>query len=218
MKTWVVGGTSGIGEAVAEQLEGAHEVWISGHDVDVRRDDSVEDFARTRGPFHGLVYSAGVNELQWAQLVKPARLLDLYDINVVGLLRVIQAVPSLMRVVVVGSDAARRPMRTSVAYCASKAALEMAVKVIARERANETFRINLVAPGMTDDTGMTRKIDQRVPEVRGWTEEEALDYERSQIPMQRRARPEEIAEVICSIFNLDTPYLNGSTIEVNGGR
>jgi 2,3-dihydro-2,3-dihydroxybenzoate dehydrogenase len=72
------------------------------------------------------------------------------------------------RVVVVGSDAAWREMRTSVAYCASKAALHQAVRVIARERASEEFAINVVAPGMTEPTGMQEYVDESVPMIRKW--------------------------------------------------
>lgn len=218
---WVVGGTSGIGAAVVERLEAQHEgldVFTTGKDVDVQDAREIDLFAKESGPFDGIVYSAGINMLDWVEDLSTINMNMIYDVNVTGLVRVIRSCPETQRIVVVGSDAAHRPMRTSLAYCASKAALEMAVKVIAREHASDGFAINIVAPGMTDDTEMTRYIDARVPEVRDWSPEHARLYESSQIPMGRRAQPHEIAEVIVNTMFTNTSYLNGAVIEVNGGR
>jgi hypothetical protein len=36
------------------------------------------------------IYSAGINHLEWSQIVDPAVVLDLYHVNVVGLINVLQ--------------------------------------------------------------------------------------------------------------------------------
>jgi 3-oxoacyl-[acyl-carrier protein] reductase len=100
-------------------------------------------------------------------------------------------------------------------YCASKAALHHAVKVIARERASEFFSINCVAPGVTAGTEMTEHVDRYVSRAR--PELDHLTYERSQIPLGRRADPDEIAKVIVDVL-YSPPYLNGAIIPVNGAR
>lgn len=224
--TWVVGGTSGIGEACVQMLKqmGA-EVLATGRNVDVRNHDELFTFLAQTGremkdksPITHLIYSAGINRMEWSQDVTEKDMLDLYHVNVVGLLNVLQMIPLVNRVVVVGSDAAWRGMRTSVAYCASKAALHQAVRVIARERASEDFAINVVAPGITEPTGMQRYIDDVVPRIREWSPDDARKYEESQIPMKRRAHIFEIASVIVSTLLMPTPYLNGAVIPVNGGR
>jgi NAD(P)-dependent dehydrogenase (short-subunit alcohol dehydrogenase family) len=223
--TWVVGGTSGIGAACANVLRQSedHNVIVSGTDVDVRSPDALFSFlaqhTRSVNPkITGMIYSAGITHLDWSQEVKPYDMLDIYHVNVVGLINVLQILPAVKRVVVIGSDAAWREMRTSVAYCASKAALHQAVRVVARERASENFAINVVAPGMTEPTEMQAYIDQRVPQIRGWDIEKASEYEKSQIPMHRRAHVNEIAAVVVSVLLMPTPYLNGAIIPVNGGR
>lgn len=222
--TWVVGGTSGIGKACVDLLNQvpACEVIASGHEVDVRNHDALFAFLAGKARFDSkvkmLVYSAGINRLEWSQKVTPQEMLDLYHVNVVGLLNVLQILPAVERVVVIGSDAAWREMRTSVAYCASKAALHQAVRVIARERAAEDFVINVVAPGMTEPTGMQEYVDQRVPIVRKWSKDDARKYEETQIPLRRRAHVNEVASVVVSTLLMPTPYLNGAIIPVNGGR
>lgn len=218
-KVWVVGGTTGIGVACAERINGESTVSITGHELNVIGKQGLRRHYETHGPFDGIVYSVGITKLDWLETVDADEMLYMIQVNVLGLINVLQAcfIPP-KRVVVIGSDAAWRPMRTSVAYCASKAALHTAVACIAREWASDKFAINVVAPGMTDETGMTRYIDGTVPELRGWSPKQAREYEQSQIPMKRRADPAEIAEVVHKVLTIDTNYLNGAVIPVNGGR
>lgn len=217
---WVVGGTSGIGlacfELIDEELE--LDAIASGHDVDVRDQEILKDFvAEWKQPIKKIVYAAGVNTLAWSEHIDTDIALDMYNTNVLGLIRVLKVVPDVERVVVIGSDAAWRPMRASGAYCASKAALHHLVQVIAREKASDAFAINIVAPGMTQ-TGMAHAVDTQVLKLRGWSDASATAYELSQIPLGRRAIPEEIAEVVGHLLTIQTPYLNGAVIPVNGAR
>jgi NAD(P)-dependent dehydrogenase (short-subunit alcohol dehydrogenase family) len=220
-KTWVIGGTSGIGAAAASVLlakVAPNAVFVTGEEVDVRAPRQLREYATAKGPFDGLIYSAGISKLDWTENIYSVDMQNMFEVNVTGLVNALQACPSARRVVVVGSDAAWRPMRTSLAYCASKAALHAAVACIARERASDEFSINIVAPGMTDDTGMQKYIDEIVPIIRNWPEGKAREYERSQIPMGRRAKPWEVGEVIANVMCMETNYLNGAVIPVNGGR
>lgn len=213
---WVVGGTSGIGRAVAEMLvEQGRLVYSTGREVDVTSEVAISSFCRKRERIEQVVYSAGVNYLEWSHAVDCNDVKHLYDVNVLGLIRVLQHCTP-QRVVVVGSDAAWRPMRTSVAYCASKAALHQAVKVIAREWAGTSRRINVVAPGKVSGTDMTRYVDKRSAKLRPDMDHDA--YQRSQIPAGDFATVNEVAEVITKVLSIDTDYLNGEIIAVNGGR
>lgn len=217
MRVLIFGGTSGIGKQAAYELGEVHfdEVVIAKADVRISEQVEAEFVGED---FEGVVYCAGVNRLQ------PIRDMvvdeDLYNVNVFGFMRVMRCVASglygVKSVVAVGSDAAERPMRTSMAYCSSKAALHMAVRCAARELA-PYIRVNAVAPGMTDGTKMTEYIDRVVPEMRGWTPESARMYEMSQIPMNRRAQTWEVAEVIYSVLH-GPEYQTGSIVTVNGGR
>jgi NAD(P)-dependent dehydrogenase (short-subunit alcohol dehydrogenase family) len=218
VKVWVIGGTSGIGEACAKLLGNAgYPVAATGSEIDVRDGKLLATYAETRGPFYGIIYSAGVNHLQWSEKLIPSAAADVYDVNVLGLVRALQASPEVERVVVIGSDAAWRPMRTSLAYNASKAALHAAVQCIARERAHGSFCINVVAPGLTHPTEMTDYVLSRTRETRGWEPREAWDYMIAGIPLGRPATPVEVAQVVRDVFEAP-PYLNGAIIPVNGGR
>lgn len=226
-KTWVIGGTSGIGAATADLLGKDDGRWVysSGQEADVKLHGEFEqmyiDIVADGGELDEIVYSAGINQLMPIEDLNFHSVKEIFETNTIGFMRLLyilqfqQASPC--RIVVVSSDAARRPMRMSMAYCASKAALDMAIKCSARELAHLGYRINGVAPGMTHPTDMSNYIDEIVPRLRGWTPEEAANYENSQAVVKRRATPEEIAETVKMV--LEAPdYLNGSILEVNGGR
>lgn len=226
MKVWVVGATSGIGAETAALLDDEFncDVHTSGLDADVTDRRLLARFFMEHGPFDGLIYCAGINHLDWSEDLDLDVMAKLHDVNVIGCLNVLQACkftsPSspLKRVVVVGSDAAWKPMRTSVAYNSSKAALHAMVQVIARERANEEFAINVVAPGLVNGTPMTEYVFEQTKKIRGWDDDALMSYMLAQIPMGRPAEPYEVAEVVCCVLLLETPYLNGAIIPVNGGR
>jgi len=236
VKGWVIGGSSGIGKACAKRL-GEYMVTVSTDlgqpwDWDVRN-PLEPNFIRDLGfPTH-IVYSAGINRLSWIGDGYPDAHMDVIDTNLVGFIRLMDCLvevgssywkdlgsyPFEVRpsIVAISSDAAERPLRTSIGYCASKAGLNMAVKVAARELGPYGWRINAVSPGMTEPTGMQEYIDQRVPEVRGWSPEQAMEYERSQEVVPGRINPEEVAEVVYQTL-LGPKHLNGSIITINGGR
>ena len=177
-----------------------------------------------------VVYSAGVNYLHWLDSEQAKDSTDwnevehTYAVNVIGFEKLMTALTYVfepseheMSIVAVSSDAGRRPMRTSASYCGSKSALDMVIKVAARELGPNSWRINGVAPGMVSSTPMSRQVDRYVPLIRGWTPMEAYKYEKSQAVQPRRVSRHEVAAVIVSTLN-GPFHLNGSIIEINGGR
>lgn len=211
-RIWVAGGTGQIGDALMRRLSVFAELRCS-DGVDVRSADQIQRFATRSGPFDALVYAVGINHLDWSRSISMERAADLYDVNVLGLLRCLQAESALKRVVVIGSDAAWRPMRTSVAYCASKAALHMAVEVVSRERPE--LAINVVAPGKVEGGAMTEYVDRRSAELR--PDMDHIDYQRSQIPGGEFVSAKDVASVVASVLEAPTA-LRGAIIPVNGGR
>lgn len=236
---WIIGGTSGIGKAIALALSHKHGTAVDGiESMDVRDTGQVRDRLRTivregilhNDPLTGIVYSAGANELSWLGEMGEDGIqdaMDILDVNVAGFWRVLDQLVSEnlvppgwwdgFSVLAITSDAARRPLRTSTAYCASKAALEMTVRTAARELSAVGIRVNGLAPGMTEGTKMTAYIDKRVPEVRGWTPAQAIEYEIQQEVMPGRVTPEELAEVAVAIMN-GPCHWTGDIVTVNGGR
>ena len=223
---WVLGGTSGIGEAAFVRL------WAQLPSVfDEGTAYGYEDFnVIYRTPIRAelkhfkptdIVYSVGINKLDWIKEIRVSDFNEVMMTNVYGLLNLIQVLDEEgcgpVNIVAVSSDAAWRPMRTSAVYCASKAALEMAIRVASREYAPKGWRINGVAPGKVEDTPMTEYVDARVLELRGWTPEFAEQYEVASTPLGRKVTKEEVAAVIEAVL-LGPAAQTGEIIAVNGGR
>lgn len=111
-------------------------------------------------------------------------------------------------VVNVISDAAWKPMRHSLAYNMSKAALRMATEQMARELTKPHHLTVLgVCPGKMHSTGMSRYIDQKVCETRGWTPAQAREYYEANCISGQEADPLNMAR---TIFDLATSPLNRS--------
>lgn len=228
MKTWVIGGLSGIGEAVATRLRGytvpgEDTLLTTGLDVDVRRHKYryLEEFIARHAPFREVVYCAGVQRLGALGDGVIGDVWEIFNVNVLGFIAVMDALrkhqgTQPLSVVAVVSDASRVPMRGSIGYCASKAALHQAVRVAARETAPH-WRVNGVSPGIVADTPLTAGVDREVQQLRGWSADEAAAYEASLIPMRRRALKEEVSQVILDVLR-GPEYMTGSIVEITGGK
>ncbi|GAA1793546.1 SDR family NAD(P)-dependent oxidoreductase [Pseudarthrobacter sulfonivorans] len=102
------------------------------------------------------------------------------------------------------ADASFGPfLPSSVAYGASKAALQNLTASLAHELADRKIRVNGVAPGFVQTPMMSS-----VP-----VDEKLLN----QVPMKRFARPEEIADAVAFLVSSRSSYITGISLDVNGG-
>ena len=90
-------------------------------------------------------------------------------------------------------------------YCASKAALNMIVRVAAREWAPHGIRVNAVGPGVTDTPMLGR-----APRQSGW-----LEAVRRRTPLGRLGKPEDIARAIRMLHDLE--WVTGQVLDCDGG-
>jgi 2-deoxy-D-gluconate 3-dehydrogenase len=93
------------------------------------------------------------------------------------------------------------------AYCASKAGLVMLTRCLAFELGHLGVRCNAVCPGMT----VTEMTEADI------TDEFERAY-RPRIPLQRFSTPEEQANVIVFLASDEASFVNGATIDVDGGQ
>jgi 3-oxoacyl-[acyl-carrier protein] reductase len=93
----------------------------------------------------------------------------------------------------------------SAHYVASKAGLIGLSKSLARLLAADGVTVNCLAPGTTA-TDLTAS----------WSEATKTRV-KAQIPLERFAQPEEIAEAVCFLVSDQAAFITGATLDVNGG-
>ncbi len=93
-----------------------------------------------------------------------------------------------------------------VNYCAAKAGVIGMTKAMAQEGARNNVTVNAVAPGYVD-TEMVAAVPQNV-----------LDKIIGNIPVGRLGNPLEIANAVWFFVRVDSEFVTGSTISINGGQ
>ena len=227
---WVVGGDTGIGAAVAlraanvERYNSVRVYGKSNMDVSNPYDlhDRIDFDINKYGMPETIVYTAGANVLGNIGELNSADVHRQFSVNALGFVFLLDSLATLgmkdfpLNIVAICSDAAETPMRGSIAYCSSKAALQMAIRCGAREMA-PNWRINGISPSTVDGTAMTDYIDDTVPTFRGWTPEQARSYEMGNMPMKRRATVDEVVELVFQVIN-GPEFMTGSIVKLTGGK
>ena len=219
-RTWVIGGDTGIGKGIADRLEstGDHVVLVtSEHVVDVTNGFMIAEYVRCFSPFDNVIYSAGVNVPCFIENLDSDVLQQTFDVNVVGFIRVLNELTRAQRhgtVCAIVSDAANRPMRSSIAYCSSKAALQMAIRCAGREL-SPNWRIFGISPGVVADTPMTRNVNEICAEFRKISVEQ-IEKDIKLTPMGRYISVTEVVELVYQMLEAGS-FLSGTTVDISGG-
>ncbi len=219
----VVGASSGIGKAVAEKLTSeGHSVWgtyhqhaadsedIHYHPLDVREKSVHLDFLPEH--LHGLVYCPGSILLRPFPRMSSEDFLADYDLQVGGLVRILQAaLPRLKAagqssVVSFSSVAGGTGLTFHSIVSANKSALEGLTRALAAELA-PSIRVNCVAPSLTD-TPLAQAL-LNTPEKR--------EANAQRHPLKRVGTSQEIAALVSFLLSEDAGWITGQVIHADGG-
>ena len=220
-KAVVVGGASGIGAAVVARLraEGAAVlVWDRVGECDVICDiadpgeveSATQETLERLGVPDSVTITAGVGHSGLLAEVSVEEWDQVMAVNTRGVWLVMRSLVGPMTsagggsIVVVSSVSAHLVDRSMGLYCASKAALDMVVKVAASEWA-PTLRVNAVAPGVTD-TPMLGRAPRAGEWLQGVVDRTALG---------RLGTAEDIAEAVSGLHSMH--WVTGQILDCDGG-
>lgn len=100
-----------------------------------------------------------------------------------------------------------------VAYATSKHALIGMAKVVAKEAASRNIRVNVLAPGPTDNSFQST-IEEKLTGIVG---EDGTEFLNRLIALGRHARPEEIAQLALFLASDQSSFSTGAVFMADGG-
>ena len=236
---FITGGSRGIGRAIALAMAdaGAHiaftfirnleraeevcqEVCSKGVRCKAYQNDaaSVEETGRVVkqviadfGPINILVNNAGITRDKSFLKMSKEMWDEVMHVNLDGLFNTTQAVlPSMVaagwgRILNLSSIVAQMGNFGQANYAATKGAVISFTETLARELARKNITVNAIAPGFIE-TDMIKDMA-----------EAALNQIRTQTPIGRLGRPEEVADAVVFLASQRASYITGQTLGVNGG-
>jgi len=129
----------------------------------------------------------------------------------IGLLPALRAAASETqpaRIINIGSiDGLRPPTMDNYSYSASKAAVHMLTKHLAKRLASEHITVNAIAPGPFESKMTAFMLDSL----------EAREVVEQLVPLGRIGRPDDIAGFVIFLASRAGSYLTGTVIPLDGG-
>lgn len=229
----ITGASSGLGAEIQDQLRQWNILeeqpiihdwsrYESERCVDITVPSLIEEaIKRELGQFSRvdiLINCAGVNHIDWLGKLTEDDFDWLMNTNARSIFSVTKRLlPYLSGGTIcnIVSNASHMPMTHSLAYNASKGAAHIMTLQMARElKKTHDITVFGVSPNKLKGTGMSQYIDKRVCELRGWTPEQAADYQRAALPAGEETDPKRCAEFIAFLLSEKDrhKFLNGCII------
>ncbi len=233
----ITGATGGIGEAISRKLaeEGYHLALLYGHNHEKAKllEEELSLITRVKiyhidfkdyshiqeklgevlldfNHFECLIHGAGKSYRNFFHEMEDAQFEDLIQVNLKPLYYITKALlPGMLErekgsIIGISSIWGANAAAMEVAYAMTKGAMEQYIKSLAAEVAFMKVAVNGIAPGGVD-TSILNNLNP----------EEKEDFIKD-IPFQRLAKPEEIADLVLYLLTKGT-YITGQIITMDGG-
>lgn len=244
----VTGASLGIGEAVVKMLaeHGADVSFcarnpeavntlssfepangsIKGFVADMGNKESTDSFigsVQEDGPVDILVNNVGASPSRNFLYMTDEDWQESHELNLLSAVRCTRAfLPNMRekkwgRVIMVSSSAGKYPNAALIDYGTTKAAMISMSKSLAKKYGSDGVLVNSILPGLIH-TAMWERAATEIAEATGGKMEDVIKNNGHSVPVGRYGTSEEVASLITFLCTNAASYINGTSIEVDGGQ
>ena len=205
----VLGGSRGIGKAIAEALKSIKiDVFAaSKNDIDTSNLDSVKKFLETHSQTDILILNTGGPAPKQFQTITEEDWKLYHNQLFLGFCTILQNIKinDGGYIFLISSNVIKEPNPKLIISSAYRAAFSEVFKILSKEYAQKNISCINIAPGPIN-TDRTKELIENIEE-----------YKKS-LPMKRLGEPKEIGDFVKSIIENEIKYLTGVTINFDGGN
>lgn len=188
--------------------------------ADLSKLDGIEELIKgiiaEQGALDGFVHSAGIGSSRPLKTIKPNILQEVMSINFSSFVEICRCISIKKRyaesgcsIVGISSIASCQGNASKTAYSASKAAMDAAVRCMAKELSVKGFRVNTVMPGWIE----TAIYEQHMQNAKDSADVEAVRA-RQYLGV---GKPVDVANLVAFLLSDAARLITGASLDVTGG-
>ena len=219
----IIGGSSGIGLALAELLSSRNSVYVASRSSEslsqlkvnhIAYDATSDELDVSQLPdnLHGFVYCPGSINLRPFKGLKTEAFINDFELNVIGAVNALKSVLNLLNasgnasVVFFSTVAVQTGMPFHSSVASSKGAIEGLTRSLAAEFAPK-IRVNAIAPSLVDTPLASKFLNNELK----------LEKANERHPMGRVGNAQEIAKATAFLLGEESGWMTGNIVQLDGG-